>query len=200
MSKTLSIIFLFPVFLLISSASAGQAAIPDRPAAPETYVPDTQFWRTGFTINHIPSYLNLTMRNPAPAATFSSNAGEQDIYFVLGVAARLLRLEELKIYLLSRSGSYSGSATINVQASVMGGAVDHTLSSASLNVQTIPTGAWRDISLTSNPADLRLSSGQALVVHFHLDGAPGGNLQVSAIFQAAMTRSAYEIYLPEIVR
>jgi hypothetical protein len=195
-SRIQSILFLLLVFLLVSSGPPSLAAPSGQEAMPETYGPDTQFWRTGVTIQHTPSYANLSLRDLSPVATFKSNDGDADIFFVLGAAARLLRVAELKIYLLSRSGSYTGAAAIGVEARSLAGIYNHAISAATLNAQTISTAAWHTIALSANRSAQRLSPGQALVIHFHLAGAPAGNLQVNAIFQAAVTHYAFELYLP----
>jgi hypothetical protein len=172
------------------------------PEDPQAYGPDTMFWRSGMNLppGASPSYANLVMRQPGVMAHFQSNVGAGELFFVFGAISRPLRVAAAKVYVLSRSGSYSGQATIELWAGWMGGTSDHQISAGPVNIQTLPAGSWQTIELSASPAARRVYAGRTLLTYFELSGATGGNLDVRLLFEIAVTPCIYEGYLPLIDR
>jgi hypothetical protein len=204
------IIILGLLFLLLSPPVAGMASVAriGDPGSPEindlgysqmAIGPDTLFWRTGTLLySASPSYLGLPRRNPTAVARFQSNNGVNTMFYVLGAVARPLRVADIKVYLLSLTGSYSGNATIELWAYSMAGAQHHRISQGSLDMESTSTGVWQTISLSATPSNRLLAAGQSLVVAFDLSGAAGGSLDIYSIYEAVLTTHTTEIYLPMI--
>jgi hypothetical protein len=163
------------------------------------YGPDTVFWRTG-TLLHAenPDYPSLLKRNPTAVARYQSNVGPDYTFFVLGATSRPLRVADAKVYILSRTGSYSGDPAIEIFTASIAGVGSHRVSMSSLSLLDTPTGSWRTISLSADPDDRLLAAGQSLLIYFGLGGVSGSNLDVRAIFEVTLTTHTTEIYLPMI--
>jgi len=217
MMNRLRTLFLLGLFLLLLAPSSeglagvmegGKIVLPRAAAAQNSpqdarfYGPDTMFWRSGMNLpsGMVPSYANLVMRQPGVMAHFRSNSGAGEMFFVFGAISRPLRVADAKVYVLSRTGSYSGLATIGLWAGRMSGTSDHEISAAPVNIQTLPAGSWQTINLSANPAAQRIYAGQTLLVYFDLDGSTGGNLDLRLLFEIAVTTSTHEGFLPLIVR
>ena len=159
--------------------------------------PDTLYWRTGM-VSHaaFPSYNSLTMRDPTAVARFQSNAGVTNMFFVLGAASRWWRVADAKVYMLSRSGSYIGEATIELWRATMGGSPLGQVSMYSVDLEDMSLGSWRTISLAKATASRRIATGESLLVFFHLSDTAGGSLDVRTIYEVTLTTHLYEIYLP----
>lgn len=197
MKRIPTLLILGLLFLLLSPPVAGQAQ--EAPLDAQAIGPDTLYWRTGTLLKSAsPAFSGLVLRNPTPVARFQSNAGVTGMSYMLGAVSRSLRVADVKVYILSRSGSYSGNAIVEVWAYSMAGASHHRISAGSLNIQSAPTGAWQNISLSATPANRLLSAGQSLVITFDLSAAAGSNLDVYTIYEATLTTHTREIYLPMI--
>ncbi|HEX5689885.1 MAG TPA: hypothetical protein VFX76_07780, partial [Roseiflexaceae bacterium] len=127
------------------------------------------------------------------AASFRSNRGVGDIYFIFPAANRDFTLQLAAYRILSRSGSYTGAAGMALEARAADGSLKRVISAASIDTQTATTGAWGNIALSSN---LALGRGEHLVVHFALDGAAGGDLDVRPVFEVLLAANATSTATP----
>jgi hypothetical protein len=221
MKRIITLLIFSLVFLLLSPPAAVMAhsvsipAIQDNPwggglveeqppAAPQdalAYGPDTMFWRTGTDfIGLHPGLSWIAQRNPTAVSRFqSSNVNPDGVrFYILGAAARPLRVADARVLVLSRGGSYTDDVTFALWSADMAGYGDHRVSLGSLNLESLPIGSWVSMSLSDNPHYRVIPAGETLLVAYALSGAEGGTLNAHLIYDVALTTHTTEINLPMI--
>lgn len=171
-------------FTTLSPREAMAAPVADRrdpmavvaAAAPES-------WRLGVTSEIMSAYSAIIGRAASKVATFRSNRGTTDIYYVFPAPGAQRTVQAAKFHILSRTGAYPDSATLTLEILDYDGALRHTVNAADVDVQAASPGVWTDITLSGVPADLEIMPGEFLAFHFNLDGAPAGDLNVHPIFE-----------------
>jgi len=186
--------------LLAASVASAQSAIHDAGITGAAASPAAEYWRLGVTVEGPPASSALVGRAVSPAAAFRSNHSTSDIYFAFPTYATSLAVQSAQFYLLSRAGAYSGAATLTLEVLNAAGAVQHTASAASMDLQAAAVGVWTPIPLSGTFADVTIDPGEFLAFHFQLSGAPGGNLDVRPAFEVQVRPSTLMIYLPIILR
>lgn len=143
-----------------------------------------ELWKLGFTVENSPlTYNSLIGRVAGEVATFRSNQGTTDIYYIFPAPATSKTIQSAKFYILDRTGAYPANATLTLQTFNFAGALQHTVSAASVNLQTSATGTWTTLPLSATATNLQISPGEFLAFHFTLSGAPGNDLNVRPIFE-----------------
>lgn len=190
---------------VLQEAPWGDAPIEAQPsAAPQdalAYGPDTLFWRTGFDYTGLnPGLSWIAQRNPTAVSRFqSSNVNSGGVrFFILGAAARPLRVADARVLVLSRGGSYTGDVTFALWTADMAGNGDHRVSLGSLNLESLPIGSWVSMSLSTTPHYRVIPAGETLLVSYALSGAEGDTLDAHLIYDVAVTTHTTEINLPMI--
>jgi len=136
-------------------------------------------------------------RGASAGAVFHSGRDFSDMYFLLKAPAHPVHVTAARLYLVQRSGAYIGNASLSLESISLATQVARLVSAQSLDLQGASTGGWLDLQLSSD-ADARwINPGEVLAFHFHLDGAPSGDLRAYTIFELVVdpTRVNF-IYLP----
>jgi hypothetical protein len=146
-------------------------------------LPATEIWRLGFTSEGNASDVAIVGRAMGIAASFRSNRGISDSYFLFPASNRSLTVQSAAYRILSRSGSYTGAAALTLEARAADGSLQRVISAVPIDTQTAATGAWATIALSPNPA---LARGEHLAIHFALDGLSAGDLELHPVFEVLL--------------
>jgi hypothetical protein len=193
--KRRAIVLLFIFSLLVGLVQSDR--VVQASAIASAHVSDV--WRSGIQVNGSSApYAAISGRARSAAAVFSSAAG--DSYYMVAAPAVATVICMAQVYLLDRSGSYTGSAGLTLEALDLDGSLRTVLSSAALDLQSASPQAWLSLGLVHDPALPILQPGQFLAYHFHLDGAASGNLNMALIFEAAASDHPYAYALPAVIR
>jgi hypothetical protein len=140
----------------------------------------------GVAVDGAPAYSGVVGRLVSNTGTFRSARAAQDT-FIFPAPASSRTVEAASVYLLDRNGTYApGTATLSLVIYNFAGVVQHTVTAADIDMQTASTGAWIELSLSANPDDLLISSGEFLGFHFRLSDAPGGDLDIHPLFEVSV--------------
>ncbi len=142
----------------------------------------SEFWKLGVTSQGSADYSAIAGRLAGEVAAFQS-AEATDIYFVFPAPATTKTVRSARFYILSRSGSYAGDATMTLEIYDLAGSAQHLVSASPVDMQAAATGAWTDVTLSGTAGDLEITPGEFLAFHFALSGAAGNDLDVRPIFE-----------------
>lgn len=171
------------VAALLALPAAGQAVagrLQASVAAP------AEAWRLGVTSEGDPSYTSLIGRLVDASASFRSNRGVTDIYYIFPAPASPRVVTAAALNIVRRSGSYASTASLTLEVRDASGALQRTVSAAPTDMQTAATGTWSSLALDTSPASLTIAPGEHLVAHFALAGAPAGDLDVRPMFEVVV--------------
>jgi hypothetical protein len=143
-------------------------------------------WRLGVTSEGDASYASVIGRLIGANASFRSNRGVTDIYYIFPAPASSRTVSSAAYNIVSRTGSYTGTASLALEARSYDGSLQRTISAAPVDLQAATTGVWSDLALASDPASLALAPGEYLAFHFLLDGASTGDLDVRPVFEVVL--------------
>ncbi|MFL5806084.1 MAG: hypothetical protein ACJ8CR_30665 [Roseiflexaceae bacterium] len=184
--------FLWPVGLPLLLLALAAAALFALPAAPGQAVAGrlqagvavpAEAWRLGVTSEGDASYNVVIGRLVDANASFRSNRGVRDIYYIFPAPASARTVKSAALNIISRSGTYTSTASLALEVRNSSGALQRTVSAAPFDLQTAATGTWATLVLAANPASLTIAPGEHLVAHFALGGAAAGNLDVRPTFE-----------------
>jgi hypothetical protein len=184
--------FLWPVglpLLLLTAVAATLFALPAAPGQaiegrqPAGVAAPAEAWRLGVTSEGDASYTMVIGRLVDANASFRSNRGVRDIYYIFPAPASARTVKSAAMNIISRSGTYTSTASLTLEVRNSSGALQRTVSAAPANLQTAATGAWAALALAASPASLAIAPGEHLVAHFALGGAAAGNLDVRPMFE-----------------
>ncbi len=168
----------------LSPRQAIAASITDRHtpmAVMAAAVPES--WKLGVTSEITPTYSAIIGRAASKAASFRSNRGTEDIYYIFPASGTQRTVQAAKFHILSRTGAYTGSATLTMEILDYDGTMRHTVNAIGIDVEATTPGVWTDITLSGVSANLEVMPGEFLAFHFNLDGLPAGDLDVHPIFE-----------------
>jgi hypothetical protein len=188
-------VLLFAVSISPGQALAGRVAS----SAGAGGDPPLQYWRMGFTLQPSPTIGSLTGRVVSVAAEMQSSKS-QYTYFAFPATAIQRVVQAARFNILTRSGAYSGAASLYLAVFTYPGVMVHTVSYTSVPVQTAALNTWTNLVLTGNIANRLIEPGEFLAFCFALDGAPGGNLDVRPVFEVAVAPLSLQMYLPIVRR
>jgi hypothetical protein len=187
--------FLWPVGLPLLLLALAATALFVLPAAPGQAVAGRQqagaaapaeAWRLGVTSEGDASYTMVIGRLVDANASFRSNRGVDDIYYIFPAPASARTVKSAAWNIISRSGTYTSTASLALEVRNAGGVLQRTVSAAPVDLQTAATGAWATLALAASPASLVIGPGEHLVAHFALGGAPAGDLDVRPVFEVVV--------------
>ena len=188
------LVMIFAALLLTSFISPEKAqALPVSRAPKGAGVPPVQYWRVGFTVQPSPVYGALAGRVASLAAEMQSSKSA-NFYFAFPSVSSPRFVREASFYILNRTGSYGGSASMRLEVYDYAGALQHVVSASSVDLQTTPVNTWTKLALSGTLADCLVKEGEFLAFHFALDGATGGDLDLRPVFEVAV--GPLQIYLP----
>ncbi len=142
-------------------------------------------WNTGITIEGAPAYNAVVGRLVSDVGVFrSARAAQGATIFPAPASERTI--EAASVYILSRSGTYTGAATLSLAVYDFSGTLKHKVNSVDIDLQTSPTGAWVPLTLSSTASDLSIAPGEFLAFCYTLDGAAGGNLDIRPFFDVSV--------------
>jgi hypothetical protein len=145
-----------------------------------------EVWRLGVTSEGDASYTAVIGRLAGASASFRSNRGVADIYYIFPAPASARTIAAAAWNITNRTGSYTGIASMALEIRDSAGTLQRTVSAAPVNIQTATSGVWTDMPLSSTPANLVIAAGEHLVVHFALDSGANDNLDARTIFEVVV--------------
>lgn len=171
------------VVLLVGSLVAGKAESAPMAALNASNTSET--WSLGVTVEGPPTYNAIVGRLVSDVGAFrSARVTEAATIFPAPATARTV--QSANFYLLSRTGTYVGTATLSLVIYNYAGTLQHTVSAAGIDLQTTPTGVWTPVTLSSLSDDLTISPGEFLAFRFKLSGSGGGDLDVRPLFDISV--------------
>jgi hypothetical protein len=157
--------------------------LPNAASLAATSVITTEFWRLGVTSEGGASYAATRGRPVHPAATFRSNRGATDMYYIFAASGGRRAVQAAKFYILDRTGAYADSATLTLEILDFDGTVQHAASAVGVDVQAASAGVWTNVTLSGDSVDLEIMPGEFLAFHFRLAGSPAGDLAAHLVFE-----------------
>lgn len=142
-------------------------------------------WNLGITVEGVPSYTAVVGRLVCDVGAFRS-ARTASAATIFPAPASQKTIETASVYLLSRSGTYTGTVTLSLEIYDFSGALKHKVNTVDIDLQTSPTGAWLPLTLSPTAADLTIAPGEFLAFTYTLSGAAGGNLDIRPIFDVTV--------------
>ncbi len=139
-------------------------------------------WRLGVSVDGVSGYAATFGRAPHLTASYRSNAGVSDVYFVFPAASDQTTILAADFNLLDRSGTYGGDANLTLEIRDFAGTVQHTVTASAVDMEAATTGVWTAFSLSGSAADLVIAPGEYLVAHVNFSTGPSGDLDVKAAF------------------
>jgi hypothetical protein len=153
-------------------------------SAPE--FPFHEYWRLGFTSEGDAAYTVVIGRNLSNVASFRASRGVGDIYYIFPASAETLAVSAIQTTILTRSGTYSGTAHLTLEVRNLAGELQHVVSAAPLDLETAAVGTWSSLSLASSASDLLLAPDDVLMAHLTLSAGSRDTLDVQALFEIAV--------------
>lgn len=166
--------------ILLSGPPLVRAA--ETQASPQAAGDPTEVWRLGFTFEGTADYATAIGRLASNVASFRSNRGVANIYFAFPPAASAKTVQAASVYIITRTGTYSGDATLALKVFSLAGVAQRTVSATSLDLETAATGAWTALTLSPTSADLALNAGEYLAFEMTLSVGSGDDLDVRPMF------------------
>jgi hypothetical protein len=142
-------------------------------------------WNMGITVEGAPAYNAVVGRLVSDVGVFRSARAAQAAT-IFPAPALEKTIEAASVYLLSRSGTYTGTVTLTLAVYDFSGTLKHKVNSVDIDLQTSPTGAWVPLTLSSTVSDLSIAPGEFLAFCYTLEGAAGGNLDIRPIFDVTV--------------
>ena len=142
-------------------------------------------WNMGVQVDGPPIYQEVAGRLVSNSGTFRSARAAAGA-FIFPAPATARTVEAANAYLLDRSGTYAGPARLALVIYDYAGVIQHTVSSVDIDLQAAPLGEWLPLSLSANPDDLIVSSGEFLAFSFLLSGPAGGDLNIHPLFEVSV--------------
>jgi hypothetical protein len=171
------------IILLIGSLVAVKAETA--PMAALNAANPLETWSLGITVEGPPTYNDIVGRLVSDVAVFrSARFTEGTTIFAAPATARTV--QSANFYLLNRTGTYAGTATLSLVIYNYSGTIQHSVSAAGIDLQTTPMGVWTPVTLSGIPNDLIISPGEFLAFRFTLSGSVGGNLDVRPLFEVSV--------------
>lgn len=190
-SLSLSLILLLSSFLAVAPLST--PATGAQAASPPAELPG----RLGVMTESAPTFATFDGQAFANVAAFRSSRAAS-LYFIFPPPLSEQEVQSVNLLVLSRTGTYTSTATLTLEALDSAGVIQRTLSSAGLELQTVPTHTWQALAL--NTANTYLLPTEMLAVRVDFGAGVGGDLDVRPIFEVTFNPLVYEIFLPIIRR
>jgi hypothetical protein len=171
---------------IAAAAFLAPTTVPGRVTAAESRLAVAaapEVWRLGVTSEGSASYDSLIGRLAGATAAFRSNRGVTDMYFIFPAPAGTRTVRSAALDLLSRTGTYTGSASLALEVRGFDGSLKRMVLAAPVDLQSAAIGGWTELALAASPANLSLAPGEALAFHFALDGISTGDLDVRPAFE-----------------
>lgn len=184
--------------LLLGPAAVAGAAAPPAARQSAAALPDAFFWRTGVNLKTWPDYSDLSLRGLNPIVVFRSAQAEAN-FFLLGAAPRPLQVQALSVYLLSRAGTYAGTAELQLWSADMTGGSQQLMTAGVVDLKTLPAGVWQAVPLVDESHRL-VRPGETLLLYLARGAPAGGSLELRLAVEAALTPSVIQVRLPLVIR
>jgi len=97
-----------------------------------------------------------------------------------------LTVNAIQTNILTRSGTYSGTASLTLEVRNLAGELQHGVAAAPLDLETAAVGAWSSLSLSGSAGDLLLAPDDVLLAHVSFSASSRDDLNVQAIFEIAV--------------
>jgi hypothetical protein len=176
----LAVFVLLPAFVLANQAPSTQnrhtSAAFGAGANPE-------LWRLGFSSEGDASYTTVIGRLVSNVASFRSSRGVGDIYYIFPAAAHTVQVDSARMNILTRSGTYSGTAALALEVRDLAGVLQHSVSAAPLDLEGATVGSWVDFTLSPTATNLLIDPGQVLLLHASLSAGSRDDLDVRPMFE-----------------
>lgn len=168
------------LFLWMVTLPVGAKDGPGRTGS-ESASLSSENWNIGITVEGAPSYTAVVGRLVSDVGSFRSARATQAAT-IFPAPATQKTIEAASVYLLSRSGTYAGAATLSLAVYDFSGTLKHKVNAVDIDLQTSPTGAWIPLTLSMTATDLIIAPGEFLAFTYTLSGAAAGDLDIRPIF------------------
>jgi hypothetical protein len=173
------------VKIIFAALLVGMIGAPFQVQASPDKKPDDgkrQYLRTGYILKSSPKYSGMVGKAASLAARMRSNV-DTDVYFAFPAVSGKPYVREASYYILNRNGAYSGNVTMTLGIYNLDGLSQRQISAGSVNLQSAAIQTWTNLPLDSYYINRQIGSGEFLAFHLALDGAAGGDLEISPIFE-----------------
>lgn len=145
----------------------------------------TENWNMGITVEGAPSYTAVVGRLVSDVGVFRSARSTQAAT-IFPAPASQKTIETASVYVLSRSGTYTGTVSLSLEIYDLSGTLKHKVNTVDIDLQTSPTDAWIPLTLSTSSTNLTISPGEFLAFTYKLSGGTGGNLDVRPLFDVTV--------------
>ncbi len=183
--------FFYPSLLLLllgalalaawHSASPAAAQV-NREALGATVYTQPETWNLGITVEGAPTYNAVIGRLVSDVGVFRSARADQGAT-IFPAPATSRNVQGASFYLLSRTGSYTGTAKLSLVIFNYAGVVQHTVSAADVGLQAAPIGTWTPVTLSGTADNLVISPGEFLAFRDALSAGAAENLDVRLLYE-----------------
>lgn len=192
MQRTLLSIWL--AVLLLAPMPAAEAQVAALQAGPALVLgPAAPPVRQGVTVEGAATLTALAGRGLTNVAALRSSQAVSTVYFVFPPVAEARTLATASLVLLSRTGVYPATASLDLVVVNYAGELQRRLSTAAIDVQTAGTGAWQSLPLTTNAS---VGPTELLAMRLTLASGPAGDLDVRPAFEIVFAPYQANVYLP----
>ena len=155
------ILAVFIVVIALASVIRISSQVQAQPQQITTYGSET--WTTGITVEDSAEYAGISGRMVTNAASFRSNRGVYDIFYIAPAGNRTV--SQAKFNILTLDGTPTGIKTMTLEVYSLDSTYLRTLSE-SVDVTITAQTSWEDFVLNAAPSDLVIAPGEFLAVHF----------------------------------
>jgi hypothetical protein len=142
-------------------------------------------WNMGITVEGAPTYNAVVGRLVSDVGVFRSARAAQAAT-IFPAPASDKSVETASVYLLSRSGTYTGTVTLTLAVYDFSGTLKHKVNAVDIDLQSSPTGAWIPLTLSSVVTDVSIAPGEFLAFCYTLGSAAGGDLDIRPLFDVTV--------------
>ena len=194
-----SISFLLLVLLMVPLGAASALSVGDA-REPDLVMETAETWRLVSSSQQGAAYEAIRGRPLQAVTVLRSDHPASDVYLMMPAPATGRRVGAARFLLLSRSGVYSGNATLALEVRTLDGDLRRVVTAQPLDLQLQPAGDWLELQLSSSAAERAIQSGEYLAFHLNLDGGPEGDLLVEAAVEVEVFATPIStVYLPLVV-
>lgn len=167
MKKVANYILLFIVAVLVL-ASLVRISTRVQAQPQKQIIYGSENWTTGVTVEGSPIYAGISGRMVTNAASFRSNRGVNDIFYIFPAPAGSRTVSQAKFNILTLEGTPTGIKTMSLEVYSLDSAYQRTISET-VDLTIAAQMSWEDFVLNADVSDLVIAPGEFLAVHFSSD-------------------------------
>ena len=129
-----------------------------------------------------PNYTLMEGRSLSDNAIFRPGPNF-NYYYVFPASSSVKTVLSAQIYILERSGSWTGDNLLSMQTYQFNGVPVNFVSATTINLDSSPIGTWIPVTLSSTPGDLLINPGQFLAFNLPFGCDPAGLPVIKLLFE-----------------